>query len=139
MDRIRRDERRREERLREALVSPKWDAGLVARHNFAWLGKNGHHDEDRTQGEVVGDILHRMVLDGEFAAGMAKVLDAWRAWADNAGMRKGDFDELRENQVMFARASLLVAAIKDASTAAEGTLAMDLQECLRLWQKVRLG
>jgi hypothetical protein len=29
--------------------------------------------------------------------------------------------------------------VKDATTANEGTLSIDLQECLRMWRIVRLG
>jgi L-cysteine desulfidase len=42
-------------------------------------------------------------------------------------------------RIIFAYASLLVAVIEDSLTAAHGTLAMDLQECIRIWKKVRLG
>lgn len=84
-------------------------------------------------------LLHRMVLDGEFAASICKVLDLWKAWADNGGMRRSDLDTLREKQELFALASLLVALVRDTVTAHEGTLSLDLQECLRIWKTVRLG
>jgi hypothetical protein len=54
-------------------------------------------------------------------------------------MRIADLDNLQGRQATFAQASLLVALIKDATSATEGTLAMDLQECLRMWRIVRLG
>jgi hypothetical protein len=40
---------------------------------------------------------------------------------------------------MFAYASLVLAVIEDSVTAAHGSLAADLQECMRIWKKVRLG
>ncbi|KAL2170219.1 hypothetical protein VTG60DRAFT_5087 [Thermothelomyces hinnuleus] len=124
----------------EALQSPKWDTKLVAEHNFAWLVSKGEVDE-RVRGvkEVVGNVLHRMVLDGEFTSRLCRMLDLWKAWAENGGMRKSDLAALQEDQVTFAYATLLVAIIKDTSTALEGTVSMDLQECLRLWRTVRLG
>ena len=131
---------RREARVMEALQSPKWDAKHVAEHSLAWLVKNGEVDE-RVGGvkEAVGGVLHRMVLDGQFASKLCQMLDLWKAWAENAGMRRSDLTALQEDQVTFAYATLLVAIIKDTSTALEGTVSMDLQECLRMWRTVRLG
>jgi hypothetical protein len=80
-----------------------------------------------------------MVLDGQFAASVYRMLDLWKAWADNGGMRRTDLAAVQDDQLSFARASLLIAVIKDTSTALEGTLSMDLQECLRMWKQVRLG
>jgi hypothetical protein len=46
---------------------------------------------------------------------------------------------LREDKVMFGYASLVLAIIEDSGMAALGSLALDLQECMRIWKKVRLG
>jgi hypothetical protein len=67
------------------------------------------------------------------------MLDTWRAWSDNGGMRTADYQAIRDDLSMFAEATLLIALINDTSNTLEGTLAMDLQECLRIWHKVRLG
>jgi hypothetical protein len=40
---------------------------------------------------------------------------------------------------MFAYAALVLAVIEGSVTAAHGSLAIDLQECLRVWKTVRLG
>ncbi|KAI1353799.1 hypothetical protein F5Y01DRAFT_275331 [Xylaria sp. FL0043] len=142
-DRSRRDAQRRETRRHEALQSPKWDAKLVASHNLTWLQHRKIVDPSLSLRDVVGTLLHRMVLDGDFASSICATLDAWKAWADNGGMRNSDFEALQSSSgggyETFALASLLVALIKDATTAHEGTLSMDLQECLRMWRVVRLG
>ncbi|KAI0811706.1 hypothetical protein GGR55DRAFT_82637 [Xylaria sp. FL0064] len=138
-DRSRRDAQRRETRRHEALQSPKWDTKLVAEHNLAWLRNRKVVDSSLALRDVVGTLLHRMVLEGEFATAICEMLDAWKAWADNGGMRNADFEVLQSRYETFALASLLVALIKDATTAHEGTLSMDLQECLRMWRVVRLG
>ena len=133
------DAQRRETRAMEALQSPKWDTKLVAEHELAWLKRNGHLGAALGLKEAVGTILHRMVLDGQFASSVVRMLDLWKAWADIGGMKKTDFHALESDQVVFAQATLLVAMIKDTSLAHEGTLSMDLQECMRMWRKVRLG
>ncbi|KAI0129562.1 hypothetical protein BJ170DRAFT_719522 [Xylariales sp. AK1849] len=138
-DSIRIDSQRREARAFEALQSPKWDAKLVAEHNLRWLKNRRNIDDSAVLKDEVGTLLHRMVLDGEFASSICKMLDLWKAWADNGGMRKSDYAEVEVAQETFAQASLLVAMIKDTTTALEGTLAIDLQECMRIWRTVRLG
>ncbi|TRX95664.1 hypothetical protein FHL15_003622 [Xylaria flabelliformis] len=138
-DRSRRGAQRRETRRHEALQSPKWSTSLVAEHNLNWLRGRKVVDAEFALREVVGMLLHRMVLDGEFASAICEMLDVWKAWADNGGMRNTDLDILEVRQETFAQASLLVALVKDATGAHEGTLTMDLQECLRMWRVVRLG
>ncbi|KAJ2979808.1 hypothetical protein NUW58_g7106 [Xylaria curta] len=134
-----RDTQRRETRRLEALQSPKWDTNLVAEHSLTWLRRRKVVDDELPLREVVGGLLHRMVLDGEFTSAICEMLDVWKAWADNGGMRNTDLDVLQARQEIFAQACLLLSLVKDATGAHEGTLAMDLQECLRIWRVVRLG
>lgn len=139
-DRLRQDSQRKDVRITEALQSPRWDTGRVAGYNLAWLKGNGHVSSDAVGvKDVVGILLHRMVLDGEFAKGICQMLDLWKAWADNGGMRKSDFQALKDDQVTFAQATLLIALIRDTSAALDGTLSVDLQECMNMWRQVRLG
>lgn len=125
--------------MMEALQSPKWDTKLVAEHTLRWLKGQGLWNESLTLKEVVGFMLHRMVLEGEYASSICSMLDIWKGWADMGGMKRTDYQKIVDNKATFAHATLLIALIKDTSTALDGTLAMDLQECLRIWRKVRLG
>lgn len=138
-DKMRVDQQRRDQRMMEALQSPKWDTKLVAEHSLQWLKANGHWDTSLTPKDVVGFMLHRMVLDGEFASNICRMLDLWKGWGDVGGMRQADYQAVQDDKPGFANATLLVALIRDTSTAVEGTVSMDLQECLRMWRKVRLG
>jgi hypothetical protein len=138
-DRRRREERRVEQRVLEGLQSPKWDNRLVAEHCLAWLKREGIVDRDHDLRRVVEVLLWRMVGETEMARELVGMLDGWKAFVDNGGIRKADYVALKEAQIMFAYASLVLAVIEDSVTAAHGSLAMDLQECLRVWQRVRLG
>ncbi|CAI6099564.1 unnamed protein product [Clonostachys chloroleuca] len=138
-DKLRTQQQRRDQRMLEALQSPKWDGKLVAEHCFRWLKSRNSWDEKSTAKDVAGFLLHKMVLDGEFSSELCRMLDRWKAWGEVGGMKKDDYLFLQENQTMFSNATLLVALIRDTSVAAEGTVSMDLQECLRMWKKVRLG
>ena len=130
---------RAETRMVEAIQSPKWNNKLVAEHSLAWLKKGGHVDESHELKRATETLLWTMVNESQMSADLAKMLDGWKASVDNGGIRKADYMVLKENQVMFAYGSLLLAVIEDSVTAAHGSLAMDLQECIRIWKKVRLG
>jgi hypothetical protein len=135
----RRKAQRAETRMVEAMQSPKWNNKLVAAHNLTWLKKEGHLEEAHDVKRATEILLWRMVNEPQMAGELAKMLDGWKAFVDNGGIRKADYIALKENQVMFAYASLLLAIIEDSVTATHGSLAMDLQECIRIWKKVRLG
>jgi hypothetical protein len=139
-DNMRRGVQRNDTRLMEAFQSPRWDTKRVAEYYLVWLKSRGHVASD-VPGikDVVGELLHRMVVDGQFASTLCAMLDLWKAWADNGGMRKSDFEAIKEDLVTFAEATLLVTLIKDTAAAAAGTLSVDLQECMNMWRQVRLG
>jgi hypothetical protein len=139
-EKMHRDSQRKDARLMEALQSPRWTTKRVAEVNLAWLKSRGHV-LSKVSGikDIVGTLLHRMILDGQFSATICGMLDRWKAWADNGGMRKTDFEAIRDDQVTFAQATLLIALIKETSAALDGTLSVDLQECMNMWRQVRLG
>ena len=139
-DRLRQDKERQEKRIGEAFQSPKWHATRVAEHTLRWLKNKSHVSEFLSVKEAAGTVLHRMILDGQFANAVCRLLDSWNAWTENAGMRKSDLEMLKEEQVVFSYASLLVSVIRDTGkTDMQASVALDLQECLMLWKKVRLG
>jgi hypothetical protein len=135
----RREAQRAETRMMEAFTSPKWGNKLAAQKFLAWLKKEGHMDGSFNLERAVEVLLWRMVNEPEFAVDLTKMLDGWKAFVDNGGLRKGDYSTLKEDKIMFGYATLLVAMIEGSVTAAYGTLAMDLQECVRIWKRVRLG
>jgi hypothetical protein len=122
----------------EAIQSPKWDNKLVAQHNLAWL-KEGHAKESHDLRRAVEVLLWRMVNDQKLTHDLATVLDSWKRFIDNGDIQRVDYQVLKENQVAFANGSLLVASIENSVSAAHRSLAMDVQECVRVWKKVRLG
>lgn len=135
----RRDAQRAETRMLEAMQSPKWNNKLVAEHNLAWLKKEGHVEQDHDLKRSVEILLWKMFPDLALVEELGKLLDNWKKAVDNGGIKRADFLVFKESQVMFAYASLLIALVQNSVTAAHGSLAMDLQECVRIWKKVRLG
>jgi hypothetical protein len=135
----RKDAQRADTRMLEALQSPKWDNKLVAEHNLAWLKSQGHVAQSYDTRRVVEVLLFKMIRDTVLAASLTTMLDAWKAWVDNGGMARANYLMLKENQVTFAYASLILSIIRDSVTAVDGSLAMDLQESVKIWKRVRLG
>lgn len=135
----RRETQRAETRMLEALQSPRWDNGLVAGHMLAWLKREGYICESYGMHRAVEVLLHKALRDIEFAGKMTEMLDMWRAWVDNGGMRKADFVILKEKQAEFAYASLILAVVRESVVATDGSVGMDLQESVRIWKRVRLG
>ncbi|KAK6080637.1 hypothetical protein SCUP234_05183 [Seiridium cupressi] len=86
-DKMRLDSQRRDQRQAEALQSPKWDNKLVAENNLRWLKRHKHVEDSIVLKDAVGMLLHKMILDGQFASSISKMLNLWKAWADNGGMR----------------------------------------------------
>lgn len=138
-DKMRLEAQRKEVRTMEAIQSPRWDTTTVAQHCFAWLKEKEELPESMDLREYAGALLHRMVLEGQFSSSICKTLDLWKAWAEIGGMRRSDLTAIQNDQVLFSQASVLLSIIKDTSGALEGTLSMDLQECMRMWRTVRLG
>ncbi|CAK7265522.1 hypothetical protein SEPCBS119000_001554 [Sporothrix epigloea] len=148
-----RNQERREQREMEALHSAKWDGRLVAEHAMCWLLKQRQENREADGGDgdakqqhaavdlkqMAGHVLYQMVCDRVFSAKLCRMLDRWKDWADLGGMKKTDMQALRSDMETFVYASVLIALIKDSTSAVEGTLSVDLQECMRLWRKVRLG
>jgi hypothetical protein len=138
-EKTRAEQQRAEQRIMEAVQSPRWSGKLVAKYALAWLQKHGYCDEDRDMKEIVGFVLHRMVREKEFTNTLSRMLDAWKSWADIGGMRKADYQFLSKDVSVFVLASLLIGLIADTKNTLEGTLSVDMQDCLKLWEKVRLG
>lgn len=80
-----------------------------------------------------------MLVDAPTAREIGAMLDEWKTWSDGGGMTKSNLDFVMKNPVTFAYAALVVDLIKGAKQTAEGSLAADLQECITLWPKVKLG
>lgn len=135
----RKEVQRAETRTVEALQSPKWDNKLVAEHNLKWLKNEDHVDQSHDLKRAVEVLLWRIINDTGLAAELGKMLDDWKAWVDNGGMRKADYMTAKETPIIFAYASLVLAVIHESIAAEHGSLAVDIQECIRIWKRVRLG
>jgi len=149
----RRQAERKEKRTSEAIQSPKWDAELVARHALVWLQEQPQSSlqvpipPTADLKTATSLLLYALLTTPSFSTSLASMLDTWTAFVMNGGLRKADYLHLAENTQMFAYASLFAAVVAESAATGvgdgglhgAGSLAMDLQECVRVWKKVRLG
>ncbi|KAL1606561.1 hypothetical protein SLS60_003966 [Paraconiothyrium brasiliense] len=132
-------EERREAEMLEAIQSQKLPIGVVAAANLKFLKKQLRLGSVPTVASVVEHILYGMCQDKAFAQRLSVMLDLWKSWAQSGGMTKTHYLAVKEDQVTFALASCLLAIMRDMVSEPSGSVVGDLQECLRMWKKVRLG
>ncbi|KAF2497723.1 hypothetical protein BU16DRAFT_525331 [Lophium mytilinum] len=134
-----RDEQRREQAVTEAMLSQKLGIRIVAEACLKWLVKKVYVKEETSIADVVEQILWGMIQDEAVAKKMATMLDHWKSWSQSGGMTKAHYVMLRENQNTFALAACVLFVIKTTTAEPTGSVVSDLQECLRMWKRVRLG
>ncbi|KAF1972398.1 hypothetical protein BU23DRAFT_555195 [Bimuria novae-zelandiae CBS 107.79] len=132
-------QQRREAETLEAIQSQRLPIGLVAGANLKFLKHRLRLGVVPSLSTVVEHILHGMLQDSSFARRLSVMLDLWKSWAQSGGMTKSHYLAVKEDQVTFALASCLLAILRDMVSEPSGSVVGDLQECLRIWKKVRLG
>lgn len=132
-------ERRKEDDLREALASQRVNVGLVAEACRKWLVREKKVLEGMELMDVVENVLWEMVKDAQYGCEVARMLDMWKEWAEGGGMTKTHFETVKKDKLHFAYAACVLSLIKNTADSAAGSVVSDLQDCLRMWRKVRLG
>lgn len=137
-EKARQDRQRREQRLMEAMQSRNGaQAGCRAQSSVAqstrYMGPIVYHEGCRRLHAAPHGAGWRVRIQHLRHVGHVESLVRY------GGMKMTDYYNLQDHKSAFAHATLLLALIEGTSTASEGTLSMDLQECLRLWSRIRLG
>lgn len=132
-------EQKREAQLLEAIQSQKLPIGIVANANLKFLKQRLRLGAVPSLSAVVERTLYGMLQDPSFAQRIGVMLDLWKNWAQSGGMTKSHYMAVKEDQVTFALASCFLAIMRDMVSEPSGSVVGDLQECLRIWKKVRLG
>ncbi|KAF2735930.1 hypothetical protein EJ04DRAFT_511384 [Polyplosphaeria fusca] len=133
------DVQRKETEASEAMQSRRLPIKVVAEANRKWLLKELGLSDGIKCVALVEQALYGMAQDAAFARRVAVMLDLWKSWSQSGGMTKSHFTAVKEDQVAFALASFVLFVIKNMVNEPTGSVVGDLQECLRIWKKVRLG
>jgi hypothetical protein len=138
--------KREEQKVTDAISSPKMSIKAVAEACLAWLIEQGEIGREWTMPQLAEAVLYLLVVDQSQseqseAKRIAQVLEEWQSWAIAGGMRRQQVQMLGDNKLAFCFAAALVAVIheSDASNSGLAKSNADMLECLRLWRKVRLG
>jgi hypothetical protein len=136
-----RDEQRHEAQILEAIQSQKLPIHLVCAANITYLASTLKLSATTTPStqDVLSQILYAMANDVSFATRLATMLDLWKNWAMSGGMTKSHYLAVKDDQMAFALASVVLAGLRGVVGEQTGSVVGDLQECLRMWKKVRLG
>lgn len=133
------EDQRREQTLTEAMTSQRLSFTVVGEACRKWLVAQNIVPETVSAATIVEQVLFCMIESPQLAVRMSNMLDLWRSWLDNGGMPKNQFHELKDEVTMFAFSTLIIASIKEACSDATVNVVSDLQECIRMWRKIRLG
>lgn len=137
--RIAQQREREERREREAFASGRLEARVAADAGIRWLVAEGAlRDGAKTQ-EAVKGLLIRMVKGERIAMGVCDILERWRCWSDRGGMNAEDLATFRNNKTGFAYATCVMGLLREACAKNESSVTADMQECIRVWHKIRLG
>ncbi|KAF2653107.1 hypothetical protein K491DRAFT_634397 [Lophiostoma macrostomum CBS 122681] len=133
------DEKRREAEIVEAMQSQRLPISVIAEANRKWLLKKFELSETITTLVLVERVLFGMVQNEPFARRLCVMLDLWKNWSHAGGMTKSHYLAVKEDQVIFSLASFVLLMIRSTVSEPTGSVVGDLQECLRMWKRVRLG
>lgn len=89
--------------------------------------------------EIVERVLWECVRREEVADALGDMLTQWKGWVDGGGITREGYEMLKERKIEFCYAACLLALVGETAGSAAGNVGSDMQECLRLWKKVRLG
>jgi len=78
-------------------------------------------------------------VEEHIAIKVCRILDRWQSWIGRGGMSIEDLEAVQKERLAFMYAIVLMAMLKVEGTRKESSLALDLQECLKTWKRVRLG
>jgi len=132
-------EQRKEQSLTEATTSQRLGFPVVAEASRKWLVAQEIVSDKMTATEIVEQLLFCMIEDAGIATRMSDMLNRWRHWAESGGVPRNQVSELQAQVTLFAFSTLILASIKEAANDSAVNVVSDMQECIRMWRKVRLG
>ena len=127
-----------EKRVGEALVAPRVKNQTIAEACLAWLMKQERVPEGFKVVDLAQAVLYLIMIDLDEAKVVAELCDRWMMWGQASGMSRADLTFLNEHKISFCYASALVYTVQLAAKC-EIRVSTDMQECLEVWRKVRLG
>ncbi len=130
---------REEKRIFEALNSPRLGNSLVAKACLKSLIAKREMDEGSSVQQAVEHIMYQMIIDVSTAERVSNMLDRWMKWTEQGGMSKEHLDYLKADTSTLCYVACILSLMQETLSKNESSVAADMQECMRLYRKVRLG
>jgi len=137
--RMTQDRERSLKRKREAVGSPGLEIGVVGAACLKWLGELGEVGQWEDICGAVEKVFVGALSEEARARSVCGVLERWRIWSGRGGMTIEDMDMLVGEKEAFCNAACVMALLKEVCMKEESSVALDLNECIQQWNKVRLG
>lgn len=153
--RRRRDQERRDRREREALESTRLSTDIAVQAVLKRLSKAEVEERKLiSTGETASlvepwndlqaaaeTVLFMMVTEEQLGKEVCAILEMWRVWTERGGMNKEDLYHVTSGSTWksFCYAIIAMGLLKAEGQKKESSLALDLQDCVRTWKRVRLG
>ena len=137
--RLARQREREERREREAFASGRLEARVAADAGIRWLVGGKTLREGAGTRAAVESLLVGMIRGEEGAMCVSGLLERWREWSDRGGLNAEDFSMLKKDKMGFCYTLCVMGLLRDVCAKEESSVAVDMQECIRSWKKVRLG
>ena len=134
-----RNRMRAENRDLEALNSHRVDNSAAAQAAFTYLRREEGFEVCEDLKQAVEKILYGMMVNPERCTEVCGLMERWRLWTERGGMNKEDLKIIRQQIVGFCWVCCLMGAVGMAAGKEESQVGLDMQECIRVWNKVRLG
>ncbi|KAK8083573.1 hypothetical protein PG996_002354 [Apiospora saccharicola] len=115
--------------------SPDCSVEVVAERGLDWLRSKNNELADLSLEDVGATVLHKMIVDPQFAKEIRTQLDDWKAYTDKAeGAPIKDVDSPKRIKI-FVEATLLLVLIKRMASSP----LPDVQKCISTFKYVKLG
>lgn len=137
--RMARQREREERREREAFGSGRLEARVAADAGIRWLVGEKLLREGADTRTAVEGLLVGMIRGEDGAMGVCGLLERWRDWSDRGGLNAEDYSMLKKDKTGVCYAICVMGLLRDVCVKEESSVAVDMQECIRLWKKIRLG
>ena len=137
--RMRRERERAEKREMEAIGSSRMETVVAAQAAFLYLKSKGGFGGCSDVQQAAEKILFEMLTEAEKTKEVCDVLERWKVWTERGGMNREDLKAIMDSPLTFCRATCLIGLLRKVAGKDESSAALDMQECIRVWKKVRLG
>ena len=77
--------------------------------------------------DIVEQLLIQMIESEAYAKRLTDMLELWKSWTENSGMRREHFDAVKNDLEAFSYGSVVLELVRSSSATGQGNVVSDLQ------------